>query len=197
MTKNKKIVQMSLIFIGIILILATYFIYPELKKNKAISEKIKRSKKIETKFEKEISNSFKNVSYEALYNLDTPFTVSSENAVILKQDPNVVFMDYMKVTLRMKDGRIIVITSDKGKYNKISYNCFFEKNVKATDGETVINSDNLDFVANDDYAEIYNNVVLLNKQVSLKADKVHYDFNKKRYKISMFNDEHVKIKLIQ
>ena len=70
-------------------------------------------------------------------------------------------------------------------------------NVKATDGKTVINADNLDFLANEDFATIYNNVVLLNDRISLKADKVHYDFQKKYYKISMFNEENVKVKLIQ
>jgi len=197
MTKNRKIVQVSLVFIGIVLIFATYFIYPELKENKKISKKIEKKEKIETEFEEDVSNSFTNVSYKALYNLENPFTVSSENAVIFKQDPNVVFMEYMKVTVHMKDGRIIVITSDKGKYNKVSYDCFFENNVKATDGKTIINADNLDFLANDDYATIYNNVVLLNDKISLEADKVHYDFEKKYYKITMFNEENVKVKLVR
>ena len=197
MTKNRKIVQFSLVLIGIILIFATYFIYPELKKNKEITKKIEKEKKVEKEFKEEVSNAFQNVSYNALYNFENPFTVSSENAVIYKKDSNVVFMDYMKVTVSMKDGRTITITSDKGKYNKITYDCYFENNVKATDGKTVINADNLDFLANEDFATIYNNVVLLNDRISLKADKVHYDFQKKYYKISMFNEENVKVKLIQ
>ena len=42
MTKNRKIIQLSLVLIGIILIFATYFIYPELKKNKEITKKIEK-----------------------------------------------------------------------------------------------------------------------------------------------------------
>ena len=41
MTKNKKTVQLTLIFIGLILILATYYIYPEISKNKFIEQKLK------------------------------------------------------------------------------------------------------------------------------------------------------------
>ena len=37
--------------------------------------------------------------------------------------------------------------SDKGKYNKVTYDCFFEKNVKATEGETEIFAENLDLLA--------------------------------------------------
>ena len=87
MTKNRKIIQLSLVLIGIILIFATYFIYPELKKNKEITKKIEKEKKVEKEFKEEVSNAFQNVSYNALYNFENPFTVSSENAVYIKKIP--------------------------------------------------------------------------------------------------------------
>ena len=85
----------------------------------------------------------------------------------------------------------------KGKYNKISYDCYFEVNVKATDGETVILSENIDLLATEDSASIYNNVVLTSTKGTLLADRVDYDFKTKFYNISMFNNEKVKIKLIE
>ena len=88
-------------------------------------------------------------------------------------------------------------SQEEATYNKKTYDCFFENNVKATDGETTIQSENLDLFASKDTASIYNNVNLINKNGSIKADKVDYDFETKYYKISMFNDEKVKIKLIQ
>ena len=106
-------------------------------------------------------------------------------------------MTNMKVTMDMNDGRTVIITGDKGTYNKKTYDCFFENNVKATDGETTIKSENLDLFASKDIASIYNNVNLINKNGSLKADKVNYDFEAKFYEISMFNNEKVKIKLIE
>ena len=41
------------------------------------------------------------------------------------------------------------------------------------------------------------NVFLTNDKGSLRADKVHYDFETKYYQISMFSDKKVKIKLIK
>ena len=38
MTANKRIVQLSLISIGLFLILATYFLYPKIIKNKFLKE---------------------------------------------------------------------------------------------------------------------------------------------------------------
>ena len=103
----------------------------------------------------------------------------------------------MKVTLYMNDGRIVIITSDKGNYNKENYDCFFENNVKATDGRTTIRAENLDLFSAEDFASIYNGVTLDNDEGLLWADKVNYDFNTELYKVTMFDEKKVKVKLFQ
>ena len=103
----------------------------------------------------------------------------------------------MRVTLDMDNGKVIIITSDKGRYNKVTYDCFFENNVKAIDGKTTVLAENLDLLATEDSATVYNNVFLTNDKGSLQADKVYYDFETKHYQVSMFSDKKVKIKLIK
>ena len=103
----------------------------------------------------------------------------------------------MLVTLHTNNGKIVIITSDKGRYNKVTYDIYFKDNVRATDDETIILSENLDLLSSEDSATIYNNVVLTNEKGTLRADKVDYDFETRRYHISMFNDKKVKIKLIK
>ena len=193
---NRKAIQLGLISIGLFLILATYFFYPKIYKDKFIEKEGGiRNEMLAT--EDDNSNTFVNIEYNGVYNINNPFTVSSEKAYILKEEPNIVYMTTMKVIMHMKDGRIIVITSDKGRYNKETYDTFFEDNVKATDGKTTILAENLDLLATEDFVTVQNNVVLTNDSGSLLADKIDYDFETKYYKISMFNDEKVKIKLIQ
>ena len=82
----------------------------------------------------------------------------------------------------MTDGRNIIITGDKGKYNKVTYDCYLENNVLAFDGETEILSDNLNLLSSNDSASIYNNVVVNSKNGQLRADKVDYNFESKYYK---------------
>ena len=143
------------------------------------------------------SNTFENVEYKGIYNLDKEFTVKSEKAYILDENPEIVHMQTMVVVLQMNDGRIITITSDTGRYNKVTYDSYFVDNVKATDGSTIISSDNLDLIATKDFATAYNDVILKDKKSSLQADKVDYDFVTKKYAISMFDKEKIKIKLVQ
>ena len=57
-----------------------------------------------------------NENYEGLYN-ERSFTVEAEKAHILKENPNIVFMKKMHVTMYLKDGRIVNITSCAGLEN--------------------------------------------------------------------------------
>ena len=196
MTINKKATQIILLFIGLLLILATYFLYPEIKKSKKENLRLEKDQSIiaESKDEDKI-NTFENVEYQGIYDLNNSFTIKSEKAHILNDDPDMVYMANMNATIYMNDGRVITITSDIGRYNKMNYDCYFEKNVKAQDHKTLILSDNLDLLSTEDYASVYNNVILKSDNGSLKADKINYNFDTELYEISMFDDNSVKIKI--
>ena len=119
MKKNQKRIQAILLLVGVLLILFTYF-YPNIVKKdieKDLSELPEVSEKNTTYFE--------NLRYEGLFNLDKTFIVKSKKAYIDNEEPDIVHMTDMHVILYLKDGRIVNITSDGGKYNKISYDIFF------------------------------------------------------------------------
>jgi len=195
MTKGKKITQLTLVFIGLFLILVTYFLYPKIIEKSEEKEIISQKENI--KSEDDLINKFENVEYAGVYSLNNNFKVGSEEAYILEEEPDLVYMKKMKVIISMNDGRIVTITSDRGKYNKATYDCYFIDNVKAADEETIIVAENIDLLATQDLATVYNNVYLTNDNGSLKADKVKYDFETRYYQISMFNNQKVKVNLIK
>ena len=188
---NKKIVQLSLISIGLFLILATYFLYPTIIKKEVVEDDMIKIGS------DDVRNIFENVKYRGVYDINMPFIVQAENAYILTKTPDDVFLTKMHVTLLMEDGRTIIITSQNGYYNKVTYDLTFENNVKAVDGETTVTAENLDLLATEDTATVYNNVFLTNDKGSLQADKIYYNFETKYYQVSMFSDKKVKIKLIK
>ena len=192
MKKNQKRIQVILLFAGVLLILFTYF-YPNIVKKdieKDLSELPEVSEKNTTYFE--------NLRYEGLFNLDKTFIVKSKKAYIDNEEPDIVHMTDMHVILYLKDGRIVNITSDSGKYNKINYDIFFNKNVYATDGETKIYSQYLEMLGNESAVKIYNDVnINYSTGSSLSADKVEYDFETKYLKVSMFDDKRIKMKVFK
>ena len=199
MKQKQKTIQVFLLLIGFFLILFTYFYYPYMIRNKSLVEKNTQEDLFSTSDEEsKDATSFENIEYQGLYDLDKTFIVKSEKANIDNDEPDIVYMTNMHVILYLKDGRIVNILSNKGKYNKANYDCFFEKNVRATDGETKIFSDNLDLLGNESSVKIYNNVSInYPTGSSLQADKVDYDFETKYFKISMFDDKRIKMKIFK
>ena len=196
MKKRQQKIQITLLLIGLILIVATYFYYPNLdknlvSKNQTIKENLKGS------FEDTESTTFEKIIYKGTYDLDKTFTLEAEEARILNENADIVYVNGMHVIMNLSDGRIVNITSTKGRYNKATYDCFFENNVKATDGEIEIFSDNLDLLATENSVKIYNNVSLNDIAGSLKADKIDYDFETKYFRVSMFEDKTIKMKVVK
>tara|TARA_B100001179_G_C18491050_1_gene359941 strand:- start:188 stop:778 length:591 start_codon:yes stop_codon:yes gene_type:complete len=194
MKKKQKKAQLVLISIGLLLVLLTYFYYPYMNKDKLLKNQSTRED-LEKATDDTRSTTFKNVTYEGLYDLDKPFLVKSEKAYILDGDPDVVYMTNMHVVLYLKNERIVNIISNKGKYNKVTNDCFFEENVKATDEKTIIFAENLDLLATENFVKIYNNVKLNDPTGFLQADTIDYDFETKYFKVSMFDDKAVKVKV--
>ena len=195
MKPNRKTIQFMLLSLGVLLIFGTYIFYPKFNKTIDGENLVENNK--ETTIDSKKSNTFKNVEYKGLYNTDTPFTVKSEVAHILKSDPDLINMTFMKAIIEMNDGRTIIITSDRGKYNKSTYDSYFEGNVKLTDGKTIVLSENLDLLASEDYAYIYNDVSITSENGFLLADKIDYNFETEKYNISMFNNGKVEAKIIE
>ena len=195
MKKKQQNIQVILASIGLLLILITYFYYPYMNKAKLIeNQSVKKDLK---RTLEDQSTIFENVQYKGMYDVDKPFTIISEEAYILDEEPEFVYMTNVHTILYLPDGRIVNIKADKGKYNKVTYDCFFKQNVKATDGETKIFAENLDLVATESSVKIYKDVILNYPTGSLVADKINYDFETKYFKVSMFDDKTVKIKVTQ
>jgi len=193
--KKQKKIQVILLTIGTLLILITYFYYPYMNRNKSTAVKNLPTLSDD---QSENATSFENLEYQGIHDLDKTFIVKSEKAHTNDDEPDIVYMTNMHVILYLKDGRTVNILSDKGRYNKVNYDCFFEKNVKATDGDTKIFSDNLDLLGNESSVKVYNNVSINYPTGSLlRADKVDYDFKTKFFKVSMFNDKQINMQIFK
>jgi lipopolysaccharide export system protein LptA len=196
MKKKNRQLQIFLVLAGFFLFIITYIYYPANKEDMFVDKKSTKNELQKMSDEKH-TTSFENMEYVGLYDFDKPFNVKSESAYILNDEPDIVYMKNMDVVLYLKNDRVVRITSRKGLYNKINYNCYFENQVIATDGDTKITADNLDLIATENFVEIYNNVSLDYVTGYLQADKIDYNFDTKNFKVSMFSDKDVKMKVIQ
>lgn len=192
MTNKKKIFQLSLVFIGLLIIFFTYFF--NLEKKQPSEVVIETETKENEEFLEEGVNRFENVEYKGIDNTGNKFTIGSQFAEFKKEKPELIFMENVECFFTFKDNTVLLISSKKGIYNNISNDMQFSEDVKMDYLENTIFSDRANFNNYENQLLIAGNVRGDGPTTNLKADELDFDLNTKDLKISMYSEERVKIK---
>ena len=192
MTNKKKIFQLSLVFIGLLIIFFTYFFNLEKKQPSEVVTQTETKENEE--FLEEGVNRFENVEYKGIDNTGNKFTIGSQFAEFKKEKPELIFMENVECFFTFKDNTVLLISSKKGIYNNISNDMQFSEDVKMDYLENTIFSDRANFNNYENQLLIAGNVRGDGPTTNLKADELDFDLNTKDLKISMYSEERVKIK---
>ena len=190
--KRKNLIQISLVFFGLLIIFFTYF-YSE-DKDSSIN-KVEEKEIQENVIEKEGFNTFENITYEGKDSNNNNFILNSEYAEFAINESNIIYMKKMVCRFFFKDGTILEIMSDKGIFDNVSNNMEFEDNVEMYYLENKLFSDKANFVNSENYLIVQGNVIGEGPLGNVAADKLNVDFIKKKMKISMYNESKVNIKV--
>ncbi len=190
--KKNRVIQFSLVIAIIILFFTTYY---SGDKDKIVDANKNSSTENASKLTEETSNIIENVNYTGTNNRGTFFELNAAIAELKHDEPNLSRLQDVFVVIRLRNLRTIHIQSDKAVFNKISNDCEFFGNVKITEQDNVITSDNLDFYNSKNFLQAYNNVEYSSMKGALIADKVDVDLLKNEANIFMFKkNDKVKVK---
>ena len=181
--KKNKIIQFSLVIVGIILLFFTYY---SSDKDKIVDIDKNIIIKKFGKLVEETSNIIENVNYVGTNNKGTFFELNAAIAEIKYDKPNISHLQDVLVVIKLNNLRTIRIRSDKAVFNKISYDGEFFGNVEITEQDNFITSDNLDLYMSKNLITAYNNVKYNGIKGFLIADKVDIDILKNEANIFMF-----------
>ena len=188
-----KFIQISLLLLAFLLIFFTYFF--NLKK-KQPSTNLDQIKTIESDGQKEKSvNTFVDVQYGGLDKNGNRFVIGSKYANFEIDRPNVIRMEQILCTFYFKDGTNLTIVSDYGIYNNVTDDMEFTENVKMNYLENVLFSEKANFFNVKNELLIEGNVKTESPEGKLQADRLDFDLNSKKLKISMDSNEKVNIKV--
>ena len=182
--KKNKIIQFSLVIVGITLLFFTYYTSDkgkivDIDKNIVIGDIVQLTE--------ETSNIVKNANYIGTNNRGIFFELNAAIAEVKYDEPDISQLQDVFVVIKLKDLRTIHIQSDKARFNKISNDCEFIGNVKITEQDNVITSDNLDLYMSRNLITVYNHVQYNGIKGFLIADKMDIDMLKNEANIFMFN----------
>ena len=190
--KKNRVIQFSLVIAIIILFFTTYY---SSDKDEIVDVNKNISTESASKLTEETSNIIEDVNYTGTNNRGTFFELNAAIAEIKHDEPNLSRLQDVFVVIRLRNLRTIQIQSDKAVFNKISNDCEFFGNVKITEQDNVITSDNLDFFNSKNFLQAYNNVEYSGMKGALIADKVDVDLLKNEANIFMFKkNDKVKVK---
>ena len=177
----------------IIFFLVVMFLYFKYQKEKKM-DKIK----IESEVSETItysSNIINDVYYLSKDKKGNQYIISASEGKIDFNQSNIVFLENVKALIKLNNSKDIEINSSYGKYDTVSYDTIFSKNVVINYEDNKIKGEYLDLSMQRNSMIISRNVVYTNLTNILKADVIEINIGTKDAKIFMYkNDEQVNIK---
>ena len=193
MTDRKKKILLIQITIFIFATLLIYFTYynrdNEMKKIKNIDLKKKENTTTGN------LNTFEDIEYKGIDLNGNRYEIKSEIASFDVKSPELIDMKVMKGVFYFKDGTILTVTGDYGKYNNKTMDMEFKNNVVAKYIDNILYADNLNYMNSKNMLTIYGNVKTESVKGNIAADKLEFDLSDQTLDASMFNEEQIKVKL--
>ena len=190
---KRKLFQISLITLGLIIVFLTYF--TNLEKNQQEDFKVSENTPDDERFLEEGVNRFENVEYQGIDNSGNKFVIGSKFAEFEKESPELINMENVKCLFTFKDNTVLTVISDKGVYNNLTNDMKFSENVKMDYLENILYSDRADFNNYENQLLVAGNISGEGPTTNLNADELDFDLNTKDLKISCLNQVVVQEKL--
>tara|TARA_B110000008_G_C16953174_1_gene557120 strand:- start:772 stop:1365 length:594 start_codon:yes stop_codon:yes gene_type:complete len=191
----KNLVQLALFFIMVFIGFLVYKKYFKVT-DKTVEEKYKIIE--EPKSEKIIdqeNNIIKNLKYKVKLLQNGEYEINSKFSELSYIDGvETVNMQQVVAIFINKENIKITIKSNKAQFNNLTYNTFFEEDIKVQYFDNIITSDKLSFNFKDNNITIYENVVYNGQYGQIKTDNISINIITKEIKFFM-NNKNNKIKM--
>ena len=181
--KKNKVIQFSLVIVGIILFFFTYY---SGDKNKVVNIEENISTEDVNKSTEATSSIIENINYIGTDNKGTFFDINAALSEVYNDTPKLSNMKVVNAVIRMNNGKKIYIKSDYAIYDRSTNDTKFIGNVVITESNNKITSDNLDLILSENLIKLFNNVTYDGEKGFIKSDEVHIDILKNEANIFMF-----------
>ena len=134
------------------------------------------------------SNIIKDIKYSSKDLKGNEYIIVAEQGEIDFTKPDIIFLNNVSAYIKLiEKNEIIKISSNFGKYNTVSYDTIFSKNVIVEYLENRLTGNYLDFSMMNNLLIMSKKVVYTNPKNILKADVIELDTITKNTKIFMYN----------
>jgi LPS export ABC transporter protein LptC len=195
----KKIFLQIILFLSVILLIASMLYFYMGNKNKIETSLNKNNDKtnenISLKKKPSASNLIENIKYLSKDNQGNEYEIKAKKGKINLDDPDIIFMTDVLAVIKLKNSNPIFIKSNFATYNNKNYDTNFEGNILINHLIHKISGEKLDLSFKTNLATMYDKIIYTNMNTVMNADRLEIDLITKNSKIFM-NNKYEKIKLL-
>ena len=189
--KKIKIIQLSLLVIGSLVLFFTYANKSDSPKEEIVSKEIQERIKNQNTNLPENSDIFYNIEYSGLDLTGNRYILKSKEAFNDKNNQEIVQMKFVEAFFYFKDDTVLEVKSDYGIYNNKTLNMNFKKNVKAIYEGSELLAQEAEYSNVESFLTISDQVRVNDSKGTMFADKLLFDIKKKKLNIASFNDNKI------
>ena len=189
--KKIKIIQLSLLVIGSLVLFFTYANKSDSPKEEIVSKEIQERIKNQNTNLPENSDIFYNIEYSGLDLAGNRYILKSKEAFNDKNNQEIVQMKFVEAFFYFKDDTVLKVKSDYGIYNNKTLNMNFKKNVKAIYEGSELFAQEAEYSNVESFLTIADKVRVNDSKGTMFADKLLFDIKKKKLSIASFNDNKI------
>jgi len=192
--RKLKIIQLTLLFTGLIIFFLTYSkeIFLVEKNVPSVIAKQETIKDLNMK-DNSSKNIFENIEYSGLDLSGNRYIIKSVSAQTNNIDENLINMFAVTASFFFKDGTILNIKSELGEYNNSTFDIKFSKNIIADYEKSSLEAQYAEYSNSLGFLTISDNVIIKDLQGNLVADKLVFDINNQNLKIEKYKDDRISI----
>ncbi len=189
--KKLRLIQLTLLLLGSVIIFFTYY-----KKETSLKEPI-IPKATQEKIKKQLAEDgkdgdvFFNISYSGLDLAGNRYILKSKEARNSKENQETVNMKYVEANFYFKDDTILKVMSDTGIYNNKTLDMVFEGNVKANYEGSKLLAQKADYSNTRGLLIISDKVKVIDSRGTIVADNLSFDIKNQKLNIASFNDDKI------
>ena len=188
--KKIKIIQVTLLLVGMLIIFFTYIKRENISDEKIISSEAQKKIKqqMESQSEQDI---FYNIEYSGLDLAGNRYILKASEATTDKLNQDIINMKSTTAIFYFKDGTVLNVSSETGVYNNKSLDMLFSGEVKASYIESKLFADKAEYSNSEGFLTITKNVIIEDSRGTMIADELLFDIKKQTLKIAAFKDNKI------
>ena len=189
--KKLRLIQLTLLLLGSIIIFFTYYKKETSLKEPIIPEATQEKIKKQLAADGEDGDVFFNISYSGLDLAGNRYILKSKEASNSKENQETVNMKYVEANFYFKDDTILKVMSDTGVYNNKTLDMVFEGNVKANYEGSKLLAQKADYSNTRGLLIISDKVKVIDSRGTIVANNLSFDIKNQKLNIASFNDDKI------